>query len=460
MKTFLAYGLLILSATVSLSAADPLDDAILQRLKIGIGEYEQAVSSLAAAQTAVVSATATTEFQKAKIVREIRAAVIGDGCTIVRPSGVDDSAALQAAIDAKQWVFLSGVYTIKTPLTVIAPARLIGASGQATIHYAGAPTNRPVITVDGANGESTGLHNLIVYGYHKARGVKFYRCCQPNSASNIWIRDAITVGLDLVDCWVGRFSGIRVSTCRGVTLRTYRFNNGVIDGLDISSCSAFWPTDMTTPTAANSANIAMTRYMCEHGIVAARAHYGAELHESWPTLTTKPTGVEAADSDAWVPEANRALIVLLQGSTQRFTNVTVQASYCGDFPVIHSQAQGARFEQFYTEYVWCKDAAVVLDGHSPNGWGACNHTFQDCNLDFGTDVLPNTDTVGKPLYFVRCEGYARNTHVDQVLSVYGAIAKGMIRTVGTGNTNAVVERLLCQDVGGNYTTAVKGIVEE
>ncbi len=451
--------LLLVAAAATMPASDPLDETIIQQIKSGIGEYEQAASSLASAKTAVVAAEAAIEVQKAKVIRDVRSAVAGANC-IVSPSGGDDSAVLQAALDGKKWVLLSGIYIIKTPLTVTAPARLIGNSGQVTIHYTGEATNRPVITVDGSNGEGTGISNLTVYGYFKARGVKFYRCCQPNSANNIWIRDTVTVGIDLVDCWVGRFSGLRISACRGVALRTYRFNNGVIDGLDISSCSAFWPTDMTTPADANSANLAMVRYVCENGIIAARAHYGAELHESWPTLTARPAVWESAAADTWVPEANRALIVLLSGTTQRFTNVTIQASYCGDFPIIHSQAQGARFEQLYTEYVWCKDAAVALDGHSPNGWGACNHTFLDCYLDFGSDVAPNTDTVGKPLYFIRCTGYARNTHVDQVQSVYGAIAKGMICTVGPNNTNAVAERLLCQDVGGHYTTAVKDIVEE
>jgi hypothetical protein len=310
---------------------------------------------------------------------------------ILTPSGSDDHATIQTALDAKQWVGLHGVFRVKQPLNVVAPARLIGIGERHSIHYIGETTSNSVINVDNSNGEVGGLHNLLTYSYGKARGLRMYRCCSPEVLTNVWVRDTHELAVDLVDCWAGRLSGLRISGNAGPALRLERFNCGLIDGLDIAACT---------------------------------------LGTSWPDD---------------LPESRRAIVVIGDGSVQSFRNVMIQSSECAGYPSIYSRAQGMDIDQLYMEGVVCGESVVVLDGSSKNGWAAVNTTIRNTLLSMGA-IPHDGNAEGKAKYFVKATGYAKNTLVDGITSLYGSLTKAVVWRAST--SSAKVQNVLAQDLSG------------
>jgi hypothetical protein len=145
-----------------------------------------------------------------------------------------DTAAIQAVLDARGIALLCGKYRLARPLVVRGPGRLQGWP-HSVLTYSGAKLGEPVIAAKGAN---AAVHNLHLYCQHRAAGVSFAGVTYDLIASGIRVYDAQGVALELHDCWGGNLRDVLITTAHGQAIRSFRCNSVHYDNVAINSCAA------------------------------------------------------------------------------------------------------------------------------------------------------------------------------------------------------------------------------
>jgi len=171
-----------------------------------------------------------------------------------------DTAAIQAVLDARGIALLDGKYRLARPLVVRGPARLQGWP-HAIITYSGAKLEEPVIAASGANAMVRDLH---VYCQHRSAGLSFTGVTYDLIASGIRVYDAAGIALDLHDCWGGNMRDVLITTAHGQAIRSHRCNSVHYDNLAINGCVAM-DAPLIDITGNTDLNL-WTNVLCESNV--------------------------------------------------------------------------------------------------------------------------------------------------------------------------------------------------
>jgi len=269
-------------------------------------------------------------------------------------SGMKDAQTVQAALDGGGLVVLSGPYWIDKPLTygsAAKPAQLSG-KGPTSIYYVGPLIESAAINVAGTG---SSLRNLSLFCGYKSRGVR----CQvtsSNVASDLRIREARQIALDMHDCWGGNLRDIQIWGCHGTALRAYRCNAARYEAVHINGCNLFWHS-------AADKNKELWEYGGDNGMAATRTKYKADCLEDWAT-------------EDEIPVVDRACIAIL-GDTMgiAFNQLRMEPVACADYPAVSCHASTARFSQVYFESGYFNDALFQVTG-TADGLAGANVTFE------------------------------------------------------------------------------------
>jgi hypothetical protein len=381
--------------------------------------------------------TTYTDLSAAAATLEVRGVIYPTNTIFIPASGTNDTTAIQDALTAGKRVLLSGTYIVDTVLTMATPAGLIGVGPTATIHYiGGASTTSALVTVSGTGAR---VQNIILYCYFKSRGIRFVNCYYDHTADNVWSRDTRQVGMDFDNCYGSRFSNMKISTCRGMAMRTLTCNTTTFEHLNITGCTLFWHLDEIANenwmTAAK--NITLWEYGSANGIAATRTQYGANCVEDWPTTDTGVAG--------YVPTTNRGTIGMIQPeSLVKFSHVTMESCANADYPAIYCGGTQTQLMHGYFEGSYYRERMISVPG-TANGFVGANFIAEDIEV---YNKVTGGVAVGKAKWFVEATGNTHNLTVNRILSYYGSLSEGIVRQNGAGHGTITVTNYLGQDVAG------------
>ena len=404
-------------AAVGFYAADPTDDVVIERLKVGLAGYEQASSSLAVANTAAVAAEAATEAQKAKVIRDVRLAILGSYDVIVPPSGdysgAKDTAAIQAAIDSVQAsvpqyfgagsVILSGGYHVNATLRLGAVGTstkvVLRGLGDARLRWVGTDTTQPyVISVYGAPyGSVPVLSNLSLWCNFASRGILCAETGVQCSLDSLYVRNSIGSAIDLIDCWCIGLRNVKVSYFRGFALRGRSVNNSHIDSLGVlasDKAEHVWPAE-DDATCTSFKGVPFRTAADERGCI------------------------------------------YFDGMGSTFTNLGLESLTYGDLPLIYlpAKAIGNAFQSMYCEGNRITKQSVLCHNARYNRF---EHVFS---------INANSNTPSECECFMRCTGTTRGNSVRRLVGWSGIKAGGNIVLLDGGTHYAAI----CEECATGHT---------
>lgn len=266
----------------------------------------------------------------------------------LEPSGTDDTAAVQAALDEQACVRLNGLYRICRPLAMTAPTKLEG-DPVGTLFYTGPPNDTPLLSVAGSG---AWLRRVSLWCDGKCRGLRVARDWYADILQSVRVYDSLRLGVELVDCWNGLVSDLRLLRPRGPALRASRCNSTRWDGLQISQC------DLT----------------------------GTD----WP---------------AELPEAERAVVSATGHTLLTVSTALFEGCKCDEYPAIYQRGCASRWEGVRFEAGGYKLAHIVIDG---DGWWSGTNNAID-----GVVVMSTAPTAE---VLVELRGKTRDTEVRHVMA--------------------------------------------
>lgn len=300
---------------------------------------------------------------------------------IVPPSGdttgTADRAAIQAAIDAVSssingMVVLSGgQYYINATLTVNTRAThsttagvLINGLGMSRIDVASGMTGTYAIEYYGVRGAGCNarISGIMLDCNYRCRGILFYYQAYMGLLEDSYILASNQIGIDAVDCWGSRITGVVVGYARGIGIRGHRSNQ-----FSLTNCKMYGTGCRST---TSSENAALWVYDCLNGRDAAIAYYDGTdgrgtYTEDWPAVddTTVTDG-----TDAYVrTTAEQRAGVVLAGNEVGILDLNLEESAYCSYPAIYFSGSNMSAHLIRMETTYNGPAMFIVEGGTSQG---------------------------------------------------------------------------------------------
>lgn len=370
-------------------------------------------------------------------------------------TGVTDRTALQAAFDDTSYdtFVIKGYYYIDRPLTM-GPRLLTGCMPSLSTAYPSATNRGDRIYAVGDSFVSTdnifktqggSVQNVEFQCQSKCRGVAFIGSKYLHFvASGMRIVGAMTVGLDLIDCYGSSMYGVTLSTTRGIPIRMHQCNSFQAHNTRITAAYLCRNTD-------SAQNTATWEYACANGNAAAATDIEGYT-EDFPAADEEVIQ-DMSGNYIQTAVADRGAIVIGSDSTLRqdltsFHGLLLEPIYACDYPAVAiHRGITCEFRNFRAESGYYSGAMFQVRSPTPATVRAA------CNIGiYYADVQTAYE---KPKYLVHAKGGSRNI-VCEDCHTHEYVTEAIIACDEGTHYNPTVRRQLTTLPGVENVLALNG----